>query len=52
MILSMPIYPLSPDPKDVIAAMEADHQNMMFADVHVRGGISGIYETISQRAWY
>ena len=41
MILSMPIYPLSPDPKDVIAAMEADHQNMMFADVHVRGVYPG-----------
>lgn len=41
MILSMPIYPLSPDPKDVIASMEADHQNMMFADVHVRGEYPG-----------
>lgn len=41
MILSMPTYPLSPDPDDVIAAMEADHLNMMFADVHVRGYYPG-----------
>ena len=41
MILSMPIYPLSPDPRDVIAAMEEDHKNMMFADVHVRGEYPG-----------
>ncbi len=41
MILSMPTYPLSPDPADVIAAMEADHMNMMFADIHVRGYYPG-----------
>lgn len=41
MILSMPIYPLSPDPRDVIAAMEEDHKNMMFADIHVRGEYPG-----------
>lgn len=41
MILSMPIYPLTPDPKDVIKAMETDHENMMFADVHVRGYYPG-----------
>lgn len=37
MILSMPIYPLSPNPSDVIKAMEEDHFNTFFADVHVRG---------------
>jgi len=41
MILSMPVYPLSPDPNDVIKAMETDHENMMFADVHVRGYYPG-----------
>lgn len=41
MILSMPTYPLSPEPADVIAAMEADHKNMMFADIHVRGYYPG-----------
>ncbi len=38
MVLSMPIYPLSPDPSDVIRAMEEDHFNTFFADVQVRGG--------------
>ena len=37
MILSMPIYPLSPDPSDVIEAMQQDHFNTFFADVQVRG---------------
>lgn len=37
MVLSIPIYPLTPDPCDVIEAMERDHFNMYFADVHARG---------------
>lgn len=37
MVLSMPIYPLTPNPDDVIAAMEKDHLNTFFLDVHVRG---------------
>ena len=37
MVLSMPIYPLSPNPDDVIAAMEKDHLNTFFIDVHARG---------------
>lgn len=41
MILSMPIYPLSPDPADVIRAMEENHQNSMFTDIHVRGEYPG-----------
>ncbi len=41
MILSMPVYPLSPKPSDVIQAMKEDHNNMMFADVHVRGYYPG-----------
>ena len=41
MILSFPVYPLTPDPSDVIAAMEKDHSNTLFADVHVRGYYPG-----------
>lgn len=41
MILSMPVYPLTPDPADVIRAMEEEHRNMMFANVHVRGEYPG-----------
>lgn len=37
MILSMPVYPLSPDPADVIRAMEEEHLNSLFTEVHVRG---------------
>ncbi len=41
MVLSAPVYPLTPDPSDVIAAMEKNHANQMFADVHVRGYYPG-----------
>lgn len=41
MVLSMPIYPMTPNPEDVIAVMEKDHLNMFFADVHVRGTYPG-----------
>lgn len=41
MILSMPVYPLTPAPDDVIASMEADHRNDFFGDVHVRGAYPG-----------
>lgn len=41
MILSMPVYPLSPDPADVIAAMEESHQHDMFTEIHVRGEYPG-----------
>lgn len=41
MILSLPTYPLTPNPSDVIAAMQIDHMNMMFADVHMRGYYPG-----------
>lgn len=37
MILSMPIYPLTPNPDDAIAVMKAEHFNDFFGDVHVRG---------------
>jgi len=41
MILSMPVYPLSPDPADVIVAMEEEHFHSFFADVHARGVYPG-----------
>lgn len=41
MILSMPVYPLTPAPDDVIAAMDTDHKNDFFGDVHVRGKYPG-----------
>lgn len=41
MILSMPIYPLTPAPDDVIASLKAEHQNDFFGDVHVRGSYPG-----------
>ena len=41
MILSMPIYPLTPKPEDVIASMEESHFNDFFGDVHARGSYPG-----------
>ena len=41
MILSMPTYPLTPSPDDVIAAMDAEHRNYFYGDVHVRGKYTG-----------
>lgn len=41
MILSMPTYPLTPSPDDVIAAMEEEHKNYFFGDVQVRGCYPG-----------
>jgi 6-phospho-beta-glucosidase len=41
MVIAMPVYPLSPDPSDVLAAMHADHANLMFTDVHARGRYPG-----------
>lgn len=41
MVISMPIYPLTPDPQDVLATMHADHMNLMFSDVHTRGYYPG-----------
>lgn len=41
MVIAIPIYPLTPDPADVLAVLEADHANLMFGDVHVRGAYPG-----------
>ena len=37
MILGVPNYPLTSKPSDVLKAMEADRQNLFFADIHARG---------------
>lgn len=41
MILSMPTYPLTPNPDDVLFCMNAEHQNDFFGDVHARGQYPG-----------
>jgi 6-phospho-beta-glucosidase len=41
MVLSMPTYPLTSHPDDMIAVMKADHMNYFFGDVHVRGEYPG-----------
>lgn len=41
MVLAAPFYPLTPDPADLIAVMEAEHANLMFCDVHCRGKYPG-----------
>ncbi len=41
MVLSMPTYPLTPHPDDMIEVMKADHMNYFFGDVHVRGEYPG-----------
>lgn len=41
MILSMPMYPLTPSPDDMIQVMEEEHKNYFFGDVHVRGSYPG-----------
>ena len=37
MVASLPIYPLSANPDDVLIAMDGDHRNFLFTDVQVRG---------------
>ena len=41
MVLAMPTYPLTPSPDDVVAAMHAEHRNLFYGDVHVRGSYPG-----------
>ncbi|RRJ65155.1 glycoside hydrolase family 1 protein [Paenibacillus oralis] len=41
MILSMPTYPLTPNPDDVVKVMEFEHRNYFFGDVHARGAYPG-----------
>jgi len=41
MILAMPVYPYTPAPGDVQKALDTDHSNLMFGDIHVRGEYPG-----------
>jgi len=41
MVLAMPTYPMTPNPDDVLAAREAENQNFLFSDIHVRGEYPG-----------
>jgi 6-phospho-beta-glucosidase len=41
MVIAAPVYPLTPDPADVIAVMDTDHASLMFSDVHTRGAYPG-----------
>ncbi|WP_159810860.1 glycoside hydrolase family 1 protein [Cellulomonas citrea] len=43
MVLAMPVYPLTPDPDDVLAALQTDRTNLAFGDIHVRGEYPGYY---------
>ncbi|NDR54077.1 glycoside hydrolase family 1 protein [Actinomyces sp. 565] len=43
MILAIPFYPLTPDPRDVWAAKQAERDNYTFGDVHVRGAYPGYF---------
>ncbi|QUI22101.1 glycoside hydrolase family 1 protein [Vallitalea pronyensis] len=37
MIIAIPVYPLTCHPDDAFKAFETERENMLFADVHVRG---------------
>ena len=43
MILAMPRYPLTPNPDDVWAALDAAHDDFTFGDVHCRGTYPGYF---------
>ena len=47
MVLALPTYPLTPDPADVLKAMENNHTNLLFTDVQARG----YYPSYATR-WY
>lgn len=41
MVLSLPVYPATPKPEDVLAAKQREDENYAFADIHVRGEYPG-----------
>ena len=47
MVLALPVYPLTPDPADVLKAMDMNHTNLLFTDVQARG----YYPSYAKR-WY
>ncbi|MGJ3508405.1 glycoside hydrolase family 1 protein [Enemella sp. A6] len=44
MIIAMPAYPLTPDPADVWAARQIEHDNFAFGDVHCFGEYPGYFK--------
>lgn len=50
MVLSMPVYPLSPSPADALEVMQFDHSNLVYGDVHTRGEYPGYFlRTLRER---
>ncbi|MDD7961268.1 glycoside hydrolase family 1 protein [Microbacterium thalli] len=50
MVLSMPVYPLSPSPADALEVMAFDHSNLVYGDVHTRGVYPGYFlRTLSEK---
>ncbi len=43
MVLATPVYPLTPNPDDVFAALTTERTNLAFGDIHVRGEYPGYY---------
>lgn len=41
MIAGSPIYPLTPNPDDILETVKKDRESLFFADVHVRGRYPG-----------
>ena len=41
MVLSLPFYPLTPNPDDMIAKMQEEHIQFLFTDIQVRGEYPG-----------
>ena len=37
MILGIPVYPLTPNPEDILETMRIERESLFFADVHARG---------------
>ncbi|MBS4762437.1 glycoside hydrolase family 1 protein [Carnobacteriaceae bacterium zg-ZUI252] len=37
MVLTMPSYPMTPNPEDMLAMREFNNQNYLFSDIHARG---------------
>lgn len=37
MILAMPAYPMTSDPRDILAAKQFEQRNLLFSDIQVRG---------------
>lgn len=50
MVLSMPVYPLTPDPEDVLAAMQENNKNEVFLEIHVRGEYPGYIKRFLKEA--